>query len=154
MNRFSTTTAAIVASLAVGSAAAQAQEPDLDDLRNSYEAAANANDAAALAALHSEDARVLPPGAPAAEGRDAIEAHFKERFELASPSDFTITSTETRQLGDAHLDVGTYTMNATIAGTQEMSVSGNYVALVEEDTDGEWRISLQIFNEEEPAPRN
>jgi uncharacterized protein (TIGR02246 family) len=125
---------------------------DLDELRNRYIEATNANDAAAVAQLHAENARLLPPGSDAVEGRQAIEAHFAERFEMSSPSNFTIQSTETRELGDALLDFGTYSMDATIAGAQELTVTGKYVALVEE-SDGEWLITLQIFNENTPSPR-
>jgi uncharacterized protein (TIGR02246 family) len=147
------TTSAVALSLALLTPIAYAQnQPDLDDLRSRYETATNANDGAAVAALHASDARVMPPGVDMLEGREAIQQHFSERFAMTSPSNFQITSTESRQLGDAHLDFGTYSMNATIPGGQELSVTGDYMALIEE-RDGEWLITLQTFNEDEPAPR-
>jgi uncharacterized protein (TIGR02246 family) len=156
MNTIATTiatSAALAVSLSVFTPIAHAQDrPDLDDLRSRYEAATNANDAAAVAALHAQDARVMPPGTDMLDGREAIQQHFSERFEMTSPADFQITSIETRELGDAHLDYGTYSMNASIAGGQELSVTGDYMALIEE-RDGEWLITLQTFNENEPAPR-
>jgi uncharacterized protein (TIGR02246 family) len=156
MNTIATTiatSAALAVTLSVFTPIAHAQDrPDLDDLRSRYEAATNANDAAAVAALHAQDARVMPPGTDMLDGREAIQQHFSERFEMTSPADFQITSIETRELGDAHLDYGTYSMNASIAGGQELSVTGDYMALIEE-RDGEWLITLQTFNENEPAPR-
>jgi uncharacterized protein (TIGR02246 family) len=156
MTRIATTiatTSALALSLALFTPVAHAQsQPDLDDLRSRYEAATNANDGAAVAALHASDARVLPPGSDMLDGREAIEQHFSQRFEMTSPSDFQITSTQTRELGDAQLDYGTYSMNATIPGGQALSVTGDYMAVIEE-RDGEWLITLQIFNEDEPAPR-
>jgi|GEM_PF-2264970 len=156
MTRIATTiatTSALALSLALFTPVAHAQsQPDLDDLRSRYEVATNANDGAAVAALHASDARVLPPGSDMLDGREAIEQHFSQRFEMTSPSDFQITSTQTRELGDAQLDYGTYSMNATIPGGQALSVTGDYMAVIEE-RDGEWLITLQIFNEDEPAPR-
>jgi uncharacterized protein (TIGR02246 family) len=147
------TSAALAVSLSVFAPIAYAQnQPDLDDIRSRYEAATNANDGAAVAALHAQDARVMPPGVDMLDGREAIQQHFSQRFEMTSPTNFRITSTESRQLGDAHLDYGTYSMNATIPGGQELSVTGDYMALIEE-RDGEWLITLQTFNEDEPAPR-
>jgi len=147
------TSTALAVSLAVLTPIAYAQsQQDLDEFRSSYEAATNANDGAAVAALHASDARVMPPGNDMLEGREAIEQHFSERFEMTSPSDFQITSTQTRELGDAQLDYGTYSMNVMIPGGQALSVTGDYMALIEE-RDGEWLITLQIFNEDEPAPR-
>jgi uncharacterized protein (TIGR02246 family) len=147
------TAAALAVPLAFAVPAAHAQgSAELDELRNRYVEATNANDAAAVAQLHSENARFLPPGTEVLEGRQAIEAHFAERFEMTTPSNFSIESTEVRELGDAYLDSGTYSMDASIPGGQELSVTGNYVALVEE-SNGEWLITLQIFNENAPAPR-
>jgi uncharacterized protein (TIGR02246 family) len=147
-----TTTALAVSMVFLAHVAHAQNQPDLDELRSRYEAATNANDGAAVAALHAQDARVLPPGADMLDGREAIERHFSERFGMTSPSGFQISSTETRVLGDAHLDYGTYSMNVTIPGGQELSVTGDYMALIEE-RDGEWLITLQTFNEDEPAPR-
>jgi uncharacterized protein (TIGR02246 family) len=152
MRNFTKATA-LAASLVVFAPLAYAQGPaELDRLRDRYVEATNANDAAAVAQLHAENARVLHPGGDALEGRQAIEAHFAERFEMSSPANFAIQSMETRELGGAHLDLGTYSMDATIPGGQVLAVTGNYVALVEE-SEGEWLITLQIFNENVPAPR-
>ena len=155
MTSFATTiaaTAALAVSLAAFSPVAHAQPQEIDDLRDRYVAATNANDAAEVAALHAQNARVMPPGDDILEGREAIAQHFSQRFEMTSPSNFRVTSTETREVGDAYLDYGTYSMNATIPGGQELSVTGDYMALIEE-RDGEWLITLQIFNEDAPAPR-
>ncbi|HSP24517.1 MAG TPA: SgcJ/EcaC family oxidoreductase [Saliniramus sp.] len=147
------TISALAVSLSVFTPIAHAQSPqEIEDLRERYEAATNANDAAAVAALHAQDARVLPPGPDMLDGREAIQQHFSERFEMTSPSDFQISSTETREIGEAHLDYGTYSMNAMIPGGQELTVTGDYMALIEE-RDGEWLITLQTFNEDAPAPR-
>ena len=144
--------AAMAVSLTAFTQTVHAQSQEINDLRNLYQAATNANDAAEVAALHARGARVMPPGDDMLDGRDAIAQHFSQRFEMTKPSNFKITSTETREIGDAYLDYGNYSMNATIPGGQELAVKGDYMALIEE-RDGEWLITLQTFNEDLPAPR-
>ncbi len=54
-----------------------------------WEAARNARDADAMAEVYTEDAKVLPPGAPVVEGRAAIRTFFRNLFEARpEPADF------------------------------------------------------------------
>jgi uncharacterized protein (TIGR02246 family) len=54
-----------------------------------WEEARNARDADAMAAVYSEDAKVLPPDAPVVEGRAAIRTFFRNLFEARpEPADF------------------------------------------------------------------
>jgi uncharacterized protein (TIGR02246 family) len=86
--------------------------PDLDALRDQFASAFNAGDASALGQLYSDDVVLMPPDADRVEGRDGAEGHFALLFSQAFPSDLEIESQEMRQLGDAFVDIGTYSMNA------------------------------------------
>src|SRR5690349_13884320 len=55
-------------------AAANADETAIRAQSTAWEKAYNAGDAKAVAALYAEDALLLPPGAAAVSGRDAIQA--------------------------------------------------------------------------------
>ena len=145
-------TAVMAVFLAAFGSGVHAQPQEIDDLRDRYRAATNANDASVVASLHAQDARVMPPGADMLDGRAAIEEHFSRRFQMTTPSNFQVTSTQTRAVGDAYLDYGAYSMDAMIPGGRQLAVTGDYMALIEQ-RDGEWLIVLQIFNEDEPAPR-
>ena len=68
-----------VALTAAGIAAQGKDDPAIAKVRSAYQAAAGSQDAAALAKLYTADGVEMPPNAPAAKGRAAIEAFTKAR---------------------------------------------------------------------------
>ncbi len=59
---------------------ANTPEASIDGLRQQFNLAYNAGDAAALAGLFAENALLMPPGAPAVVGRYAIQARYAAQF--------------------------------------------------------------------------
>lgn len=152
MTRFAIPAAFGVAALIASSAFAQDQTAELEnrisEMHDQYAAAFNAADAAGLAELYAEDAVVMSPTADPAEGRAAIEQLFADGFQQMSYSGLAIESREVQQIGDAVVDAGAYQATARPAGGEAMPIGGDYLSLVEQGDDGQWRIVRHIWNQD------
>ena len=71
--------AVVAGCLILGAAPAVAQDKaTIEKLNDAWTAAFNKGDAAAVAAMYTEDAYVLPPGAEIVKGHVAIEAFWRQ----------------------------------------------------------------------------
>ena len=107
-----------------------------------WEAGWNAGDAAAIAAVHAEDALILPPGSQAIKGREAIQAYWQAALDEAEGVTSTIESKEIHVLGDAAIEVGSY-MDTNTDGSHRDH--GKFIA-VWTKVDGKWMLARDIFN--------
>lgn len=112
--------------------------------------AALAGDAAGLASLYADDAVLMAPGMPRAEGRAAIQSAFAAMFE-APPSSMTIESDATNlsESGELAYDFGTYTMAGTAAGGEEWQERGKFLGVFR-NIGGEWKLVADIWNSDAP----
>ncbi|MGH9323091.1 MAG: YybH family protein [Vicinamibacteria bacterium] len=109
-----------------------------------------ASDWGALMKLYTEDAIVMPPGAPAAQGRAAIEA-FLVAFPKVTEMDLALEEIEGR--GDLAFVRGTYTMTLEIPGAPgPMTDKGKYLEIRRKQADGSWLLGRDIFNSNSPPP--
>lgn len=152
MRRFVLPAALGLAALVAAPVVAQEQADDLQtrisDMHDRFEAAYNAGDASGVAGFYAEDAVAMAPLADRVEGRDAIEKFFTTEFQERSPSELSIESVEARQIGETVVDTGTYRITAEGPGGERMPVTGDYLALLEQDEDGQWRIVSHIWNQD------
>ncbi len=112
--------------------------------------AVKASDAAAIAALYTEDATLLPPNVEPLHGRAAIEAFFKAGFEMGI-QDVTLETVDVEYLGDVAHEVGEYTMEIAPPGGQAMTDKGSYVVIWKREPDG-WKLRVDIWHSNAPAP--
>ena len=113
--------------------------------------AAVAGDVETLVAQYAPDAIVMPPGAPRAEGTEAIRAMFTGWLEQAPPATTTVTSDEITVVGSgdyAHA-TGSWTMTGTGPDGAEYSDAGKFLA-VWQNVNGEWVIVRDIWNSDGP----
>ena len=148
--------AAVVVGVAVAAAGIAAQgkdDPAIAKVRSAYQTAAGAQDGAALAKLYTPDGIEMPPNAPAAKGRAAIEAFHTAFAQQWMMHGMTITPTETKITGDTAYDVGTYkqTLMAQKGGGM-VEDKGKYIVLLKKDAGGAWLISHAIYNSDNPPP--
>ena len=149
---------AVVAAVALTAVTASAQQKSADDaaiakLRTAYQTAAGAQDAAGLAKLFAADGVEMPPNAPAAKGRAAIETFHKGLAKQWMMHGMTIASTSTRVTGDTAYDVGTYKQQLMSQATGAIvDDTGKYVVLLKKDASGAWSISHAIYNSDLPPP--
>jgi len=148
--------AVAVAAIAVAATGAFAQgnadTAAIAKVRASYEKAAAAQDAAAVAKLYTADGVEMPPNAPAAKGRAAIEAYHKNFAKQFMMHGMTITGTETQVHGDTAVDIGTYkqTLMAQKDGGM-VDDKGKYIVLLKKEPGG-WAITHAIYNSDNPLP--
>ena len=143
--------------LAAGSVSAQqkggADEAAIAKVRTAYQTAAGTQDGAAIAKLYATDGVEMPPNAPAAKGRAAIEAFHKAFGQQFMMHGITITPTETKVHGDVAYDVGTYKQNLMSQKTGAMTDDhGKYVVILKKDASGAWSITHSIYNSDVPLP--
>jgi uncharacterized protein (TIGR02246 family) len=149
---------AILGAVALATVGASAQQKGADaaaiaKVRTAYHTAASAQDAAGMARLFAADGVEMPPNAPAATGRAAIEAYHKGFAKQWMMHGMTVTPTATRVMGDVAYDIGTYKQqimsNATGAIVDD---KGKYIVLLKKDGAGNWAISHAIYNSDNPLP--
>ena len=152
--RFVTVLGAL-ALITVGVSAQQkgGDEAAIAKVRSAYQAAANKQSPAEIAKLFAADGVEMPPNAPAASGRAAIEAFHKGFAKQWMQHGMTITSTSTKVVGDTAYDVGTYKQQImSNANGAVVDDKGKYVVLLKKDAAGNWAISHAIYNSDMPPP--
>ncbi|MBT8103494.1 MAG: DUF4440 domain-containing protein [Gammaproteobacteria bacterium] len=110
-----------------------------------WQAAFNAKDVDALAALYTSDSRVAPPNGEATIGRDAVRAEFGTMIDAGLGIE--LATVEAEVSGDIGYRYGTYVLQA---GDETVDV-GKYVETWRRGDDGQWRIANDIWNSDRPA---
>ena len=122
-------------------------------VRSAYEKAAAAQDASGMAKLFTADGVEMPPNAPAAKGRAAIEAYNKGLAQQFMMHGITITSTDIQVHGDTAVDIGTYKQTLMSQKTGGMiDDKGKYIVVLKKDGAGAWAITHAIYNSDLPPP--
>src|SRR5690242_2293920 len=97
-------------------------------LSDKFVKAFNAGEAAAVAALYTDDAIILPPGGEITKGRSAIQAFWKSAAEQIG--DGKLTTVDVKPLGsEAAREIGTFSFRT--KGGQPQEVTGKYVVVWE-----------------------
>jgi uncharacterized protein (TIGR02246 family) len=134
-----------------GTNAAPADEGLMAEFVRAWEAAYNAGDAAAVAALYTADGKVSFPDSPAAEGRAAIEARLREGM-MDGTARIEIHDVGSMDLGGGWLvDGGWYGYRAMVEGAQVENVGG-YLSLMRQAADGSWQTHWSVVNSR-PRPQ-
>jgi uncharacterized protein (TIGR02246 family) len=150
--------AGVVALAAAGVSAQQPKaaggdEAAIGKIRAAFQTAAGTQDGAAIAKLFAPDGVEMPPNAPAAKGRPAIEAFHKAFGQQWMMHGMTITSTGLKVSGDVAHDVGTYKQSLMpMKGGPVADDTGKYVVLLKKDASGAWWITHAIYNSDLPPP--
>ena len=136
-------TAVLVGTSLLMSAPALAQDKaTIQSLNDKFAQAFNAGDSAAVAALYTEDAVILPPGAEMAKGRSAIQSFWKAAAEQLG--DAKLTAVDVKPLGSsAAREIGTFSLRT--KGQQPHEINGKYVVIWEK-VGSDWRLATDIWN--------
>jgi uncharacterized protein (TIGR02246 family) len=114
----------------------------IDKLNEAWVAAFNKGDAAAIAAMYTDDATVLPQGAPMVKGATAIKDLWAGV--IKDFSDPKLTTVEVHTMGEVMAyEIGTVTMKTKASPPQD--VSGKYV-VVWRRSGTTWKLAVDIFN--------
>ena len=99
-------------------------------------------DAAGMGRMYTDDAVLLPAGAPRVEGREGIEAFWAESVS-GGVEDVRLTTENLVPLGnDLVYEIGSYTTTP----RDGAPVSGYYLVLWKR-VDGAWKLHVDIFNQ-------
>ena len=132
----------IIGCLSLGAPALAQNKTTIEKLNDAWTAAFNKGDAAAVAALYTEDAYVLPPGSSMVKGRAAIEAFWRQAAQQMT--DAKLTTVDVLPLGrSAAREVGTVTLKTKSQPPQE--VVGKYV-VVWRKIGRDWKLVTDIWN--------
>ena len=102
----------------------------------------NKGDAAALAAMYTEDAYALPPGAEMLKGRSAIEAFWRQQMQQIG--DVKCTALDVKRLGrNAAREIGTCSFKTKAQPPQDGALK---YAVVWEKVGSQWELLQDIWN--------
>jgi uncharacterized protein (TIGR02246 family) len=120
----------------------------IQKLNDQWMAAFNKGDAAAVAAMYTIDAYVLPDGREMVKGRPAIEALWKQQ--MAGATVEKITTLDVKPLGaNAAREIGTATMKTKAQPAQDVVIK---YAVVWQKEGGQWKLLQDIWNMNKPMP--
>jgi len=137
--------AAMALLLAAAPALAQQAPAEIAEAARRFEQAFNRGDAAAVAALYTQDAALLPPGAEMAIGRQAVQTFWQGAYEAGA------RNLSLRPLGfEAYSDaagreIGRFALDAPGQGGGTARVEGKYVLIWKKTAEG-WRVDTDIWN--------
>lgn len=132
--------------LAPATAASQehADHPDLQaDIAKgtaAWQAAFNSGDGAAVAALYTDDAALLPPGGDPVRGLEAIQAYWTGA--ASTGETFALTTVEVTGHGDMAVEVGTYSG----AGADGAHTDHGKFMVLWMKVDGTWKMHRDMWN--------
>jgi uncharacterized protein (TIGR02246 family) len=133
----------IAAGLTLCSLPALAQSKTaIQKLEDQWGAAFNKGDAAVVAAMYTEEAYVLPAGAPMVKGRTDIQNFWSQAMQQLS--DVKCTAIDVKPMGRSGArEVGTCTFKTKGATPQDGALK--YV-VVWQKVDGQWMLNTDIWN--------
>ena len=128
-----------------GSAQAQSAKAEIEAVIAEFETAFNGKDAAAVAALYTEDAAIFPPDGPRIDGREGIGNYWRGGID-AGLTDLELTAVEIEDSGDTAYEVGTFSLTAPAEGGESSEIKGQYIVIWTKDAEGKWRLRRDIWN--------
>jgi uncharacterized protein (TIGR02246 family) len=124
----------------------------IDSIDTALSTAVAAKDTNAVLSFYADDANLLPPGMPRADGKDAI--HKVWAGVLSTPgAELTTTPGQKiiSQAGDLVVDLGTYDYKAVGPKKKPKHDVGKYVTVFKQ-VGGQWKIQVDTWNSDPPAP--
>ncbi len=118
-------------------------QPQIEAANRRFMDLFNAGDVEGAArAVYTAHARVLPPGAPAVTGREAIAGFWRAAASALGLTEVKLTTLELELDGERGFEVGRADLK--VAGGSQQAV-GKYVVIWKRE-DGEWRWEVDIWN--------
>ena len=148
MRRLTFLLSAVLLSLASLSPRAQGTDvrAAIEAANAKFGAAWGKKDAAAVTALYTANATLLPPNVPRVTGAEAILEFWKAGLAAAPPA-AKLTSTEVEAHGDTAHEVGTYQMFASDGTVVE---TGKYIVVWKREG-GQWKLHRDMWNADMPS---
>ena len=105
-------------------------------------------DAAAIAALYTSEARLLPPGAETMIGREAVEAFWRGAMKMGI-KDARLETVEIEPAGDMACEIGRFTLTVQPDGGEPQEMKGKYVVVWKFENSTP-KLHIDIWNADQP----
>jgi uncharacterized protein (TIGR02246 family) len=122
-----------------------ALKDEIQTAQNRLAEAVSACDASRAASLYTDDARLIPQGAPACADRNAITAFFAGAFDNGIVG-AAFTTDEVDGDDTQAVETGRYELFAAPPGGERVLAAEGRYLVVWRKRDGEWRIHRDMFN--------
>jgi uncharacterized protein (TIGR02246 family) len=109
----------------------------------------NSGDTAGVAACYTENAKILPPGAPMMSGREAIQSVWQGAMGMGVKN-IRLETVELEENGDTAVEIGNGILTIQPNGGDEFTDNVKYVVVWKKE-DGAWRLDTDIWNGSAPA---
>jgi uncharacterized protein (TIGR02246 family) len=113
----------------------------IEEANRKFSAAAASKDYAGMAALYTEDAKVLPPDAPIVSGRKAIEEFCRTAANALGLIDATLKTIDLEIAGDTAYEIGEADLKLS-SGQAKVK----YLLVWLRSRDGQWHAHRDIWN--------
>jgi ketosteroid isomerase-like protein len=101
---------------------------------------------AALDQIYTENARILPPGAPMVSGRRAIKEFWSGLIQATNAKSAVLTSVDVIPSGDGAVEIGRATLTIAPEGQGPTELEVKYVVYWQPE-DGRWKWHIDIWNQ-------
>jgi len=108
--------------------------------------AAGRKDFAGMAALYTDDAKVLPPDAPIITGKKAIEEFWRAAAAALGLTGVALKTLDLETAGDIACEVGEADLTLTVGQAKV-----KYVVVWRQGADGQWLLHRDIWNNIPPG---
>ena len=115
-----------------------------------FEEAFNVGNAEGVAALYTEDAVLLPPGAPRAEGREGAREVWQGAVD-AGVTDLDLMTDQVDPMDGGAIEIGRFEANAPDGNGGTARAAGKFLVVWQQGQDGTWRLHQDIWNYDPPA---
>lgn len=130
-----------------------ADEAAIRDLDLQWSKAAQAHDVEATVGFYADDASVLPPNAPIANGKDAIRGLWTTMLVPEVSVSWQAGKVEVARSSDIAYLIGTYSMSIKGPDGTPTNDNGKLVEVWKKQADGSWKVVADIFNSDIPLPK-
>lgn len=118
----------------------------IEQVNASFVEAFKAGDAATIASLYTETARMLPPDATEVAGREAIQNLWQSWIDDGL-KDLTLEAVDVEASGDLAYEVGLFSLQAPAENDAMVTAGGNYVVVWKRGAEGQWRLHVDTWND-------
>ena len=107
-------------------------------------------DAAAVANLYTDDARLLPPNSEIIQGKLEVETFWAGGIQMGI-KDAILTTVDIIGMGDVVCEIGKYALTIQPEGQEAMEDRGKYLVIWKKAADGTWKLHVDIWNTSLPV---
>lgn len=119
---------------------------EIEEANKAFMEVRKSGDAEAMSMLYTVDARILPSNGTVINGREAIQKYWSDGLDQES-SELKLETISAEGIGDVAIEEGSYIV---YVGEQVVD-EGKYIVTWKKE-DGQWKLDLDIWNSNLPAP--